>query len=319
MKNKWALVLVVGLIVAALSACGPSDAPEPEEQEQQEQLGGQEQQEQQGQQDQQDQQIALDTMVAATMQALATQNAQPAADQPQDTGAAPPAAPTDTLPPTETYTPVPSLTATPTNTLVPSVTATLSDEDPRQSLGGPDFVDTFDQKYYWNEYSTSNYKTEIKSGKLFFTMFEPQFSSSWFLSSPEIEDYYLEVTAKTGDVCEGKDRYGLIFRAPDPNAGYIFTISCDGNYRLASWEKNEWKDLINWQEDDAIHTGPNQTNRIGVWVDGKVIKLYVNGVLIDDFEDNQLGGEAKYGLVLASAESDDFLVTFDDLMYWELP
>ena len=88
------------------------------------------------------------------------------------------------------------------------------------------------------------------------------------MASPKISNFYLEIQGTSGDSCQGKDRYGLIFRAPDPNQGYLFGISCDGFYRLRAWDGEKFSGLISWRQSEYIHTGPNQTNRIGVYGKG---------------------------------------------------
>ena len=172
---------------------------------------------------------------------------------------------------------VPTDTIAPTDTLAPTSTPTSVPGDPKLSLGNPDYTDTFDQTYNWYPYDSSTTKAEIKNGKFFYTMKGTKSSSEWTLSWPEIKDFYLEVTAKTPDTCDGKDRYGLLFRAPDPSQGYLFYVSCDGQYRLALWDGSNFDILVDWTVANVINKGPNETNRLGVWAEGKKITLYING------------------------------------------
>jgi hypothetical protein len=77
--------------------------------------------------------------------------------------------------------------------------------------------------------------------------------------------------------------------------------------------------LLNWTYSDAIHKGPNATNRIGVLADGNELSLFANGVLltqnpIQDFAYAQ----GIYG-IFASADETPFLkVLFDNFAVWVL-
>ena len=47
---------------------------------------------------------------------------------------------------------------------------------------------------------------------------------TWSLSWEELTNFYLEITGTFGDDCSGKDRYGMIFRAPDTSEGYLISV-----------------------------------------------------------------------------------------------
>ena len=50
---------------------------------------------------------------------------------------------------------------------------------------------------------------------------------------------------------------------------------------------------------------------------GNNISLYVNGKFLATIEDNTYLNEGLFGFALASANTPEFTVIFDDLMYWE--
>ena len=242
--------------------------------------------------------LALETMVAQTLTAGAVQQASPTQTPP---------------PPTSTFTP----TVTQTSTAIP--TPTFAPGDPATTLGEPNFREEFNTETNWSPYETSNSRAEISGGKFIFTKKVLELGTRWTVSWPTIEDYYIEVSAQTPNICAGTDRYGIIFRAPDPSSGYIFTLTCDGRYRLWSWDGSDTVILVDWTSHSAINAGGNQINRLGVWVVGNTIKLYANGVELTTLTDNQFIGEYRYGLAIGSGETEPFTVIFDNLMYWELP
>lgn len=303
-KNKrYSLMLVLLVLLAATLACGltggeENQPPIPEETN--------------------PSQGELETMVAATMQFLAQQStATQAAAGPQEE--APPSG--EPAVPLFTFTPTVTATLTPeaTNTLQPTFTPTLRANDPKVGLGSSDWHDNFTDGANWSLYSGDSDKVEIVDGRLWFTMFEPLDYSIWTISWLETKNFYLEVAAQTPSNCSGRDRYGLIFRSPDPNQGYIFSVSCDGEYRLSSWDGKDWEDIIEWDDHNAILAGPGQINRLGVMVEDKKISLYVNSYFLEAINDDTFPKSGRFGLMIASANTNDFVIAFDDMVYWELP
>ncbi|TAK11650.1 MAG: hypothetical protein EPO32_11510 [Anaerolineae bacterium] len=222
--------------------------------------------------------------------------------------------PTATLPPTQTATPGPSDTPAP----VATATATFAPEDPRTGLGEPHWRDGFINADNWTLYDNDQSRTEVLSGAFAYTMKQPQEPSNWTITRPEIQNFYLETTATTPGECSGKDRYGLFFRAPDENHGFLFGFSCDGMFRLAKWDSENFEVLIDWTPHDAIRAGANQTNRVGVWLEGDHFRLYANGILLAEFDDAQFNGSNQFGFHIGSENTAEFTVLFDELVYWEL-
>ncbi|MEK6256336.1 MAG: hypothetical protein N2C13_03340 [Chloroflexota bacterium] len=231
---------------------------------------------------------------------------------------------TDVPPGEEPATDIPA-TAAPSNTPEPTATntleptATFTADDPAVTLGNPDFNDPFNNANNWSLYDAAGSKVEIKDGQFVFTKKTIQYGSQWTVSWPKIEDYYLQVTARTSGTCSGFDRYGLIFRAPEPNAGLLFMVSCNGSYRLAKWNGSDMTFIVDWTHSSDINAGPNQTNRIGVLVQGSTIKLFANGNELTSVVDIDYVGEYRFGLLAGAADSEPFVVKFDDLAYWLLP
>ncbi len=262
----------------------------------------------------------LETMVAQTV-AAASANQPPTATQqsvvlPTDE---PPTqeVPTQELPsdtPTETPTETPTQTPEPENTPVVGI-ADLK-------LGSPDDTMDFDSAYPFFTYSAANDEAKVQDGKYLFTIEDPISYSIWVFSDLTPKNFYFEVSIQMPDACAGKDRAGLIFGTPTDSyeEGYLFQISCDGNYRLTAYDGSDTTTLAKWTESNAIKEGPGKTNRIGVHVDGKNITLYINGTKMETVKDTMYtGSKGKLGFSIGVEDTPNFTVKFDDGAYWKLP
>ncbi len=243
------------------------------------------------------------------------------AASPEPTAAASPV-PTDTpIPPaTATALPSPSPTTTPALTATPGATPTLAAADPRDTLGEPAFQDTFTTAQNWALYEDDNVGFTLQDGKLRMQAFDPDFWEGWLLSWPVVSDFYLEMRATTGD-CNGPDRYGLMARATSSDkgwVGYLFGVTCNGNYALRSWEGDSFRKIIDWTPSSLIRTGPSQTNRLGLWAEGDNLRLYINGTLVAEVQD-QGHEQGKFGLFIGSGQTQDMTVWVEEVAYWTLP
>jgi len=271
------------------------------------------------------------TAAAETIIAQLTQVAQTLTPS-QAPGGETPGAPETTAPPGDTATLSPTLTEalpTPTETLTPSpspspsptFTPTLPSTDPRASLGAPTLLDTFNNDALWALYEDDHVSFEIDDSRLTMTAFNPEFWEGFMLAPPDIGDFYLEMTATTRN-CSGGDRYGLMARSSrvgqEPYRGYNFSFTCDGRFSLRVWDGKQFTSVTEWTASDAIRSGSNATNRLGIWMEGERIVMYANGNLLKEVNDDtyQVG---KFGVVIGSANTSNFTVDVDEIAYWDLP
>ena len=183
----------------------------------------------------------------------------------------------------------------------------------------PTVRDTMDSTARW--YLVDNAQAQFAPGAGVLTLraLQAGTSDTWGLSSyPALGDAYLEGVFKTGASCAGKDRYGLIVRAPQPSQGVVVTFSCDGAYRAYLWDGAHYHGLREWTPAGAIHAGPHQTNRLGVWMKGDTIKIYANRILVGVVHESQYlqGG---FGLVVGAEQTPGFSVDVDEVDYWTSP
>jgi hypothetical protein len=132
-------------------------------------------------------------------------------------------------------------TATPTSVLPP--TATLDPSDPKSGLGEPTWSGVFDGSQVWYAYKDEH--VDFKD---------------------QDEKYYVEMTATFG-ACAEKDRWGLILSpVTDASRGYLFGVSCAGNYILWEWDGSKMVAISDWASSTNILGGARQTNTLGIKV-----------------------------------------------------
>ncbi len=186
------------------------------------------------------------------------------------------------------------------------------------NLGAATWTDNFANTDNWFLLNTANTKWTAGDGKLVMTSIKPGNSEEWGLSDqPSLNDYYLQATFIVGSACSGLDKYGLLARAPSPDSGYVFEFSCDGHYRLYTWDGEHYNALQEWTNSASIVTGPNQTNVMGIYMKGTDIRLYANGHKIAEFTDSTYD-HGQFGLAIGSVNTNNFTVNVDQVAYWDL-
>lgn len=185
------------------------------------------------------------------------------------------------------------------------------------NLGAATWTDNLDNANNWYLLDTSKTKFTEGDGKLVMTSINPGGGEEWGISDqPSMQDYYLQATFITGGSCSGFDKYGLLARAPDPDQGYVFEFSCDGHYRLYTWDGQNYNALQEWRTSSSILAGTNQTNVMGMYMKGTTLRLYANGHKIAEFTDSMFD-HGQFGLVIGSVNTQNFTVSVDQIAYWE--
>jgi len=221
-----------------------------------------------------------------------------------------------------TKTPDPAVpTLTPTITLTPTVTptATLDPEDPVSFLGDPWFRDKFvnGSNFFLYDEPQSSYR--VDNNQMILVAKKANNFETWSLASGSMYNFYLETTGTFGDECSGKDRYGLIFRAPDTSEGYLISISCDGSFRLSTWEnkKEEYTSIKPWTTSEYINTGPSGENRLGIKTNGSTLTGFINGHQVFEINDSTFG-QGRFGVLVAATNTPGFTVYISEVVYWKL-
>jgi uncharacterized lipoprotein YbaY/uncharacterized protein YraI len=202
------------------------------------------------------------------------------------------------------------IVVTPVSTSMPS--------NPANLLGKPDGMDTFDNANNWSLFDAKCFKSEIKDGKYVMTSKGVEGAACWEVSWPKVRDFYVEVTIEMPESCNAKDRFGLFFRAPDTTRGYLYGLSCEGEYSMTMWDGQGTSVIVEADTNPAIATGEGVSNRIGVLASADNYYLYVNGQYLDQGKDSTFIDDGQLGFFVRAATNQGFTVRFDDLAIWLL-
>lgn len=220
-----------------------------------------------------------------------------------------------------TATPQPPTATPPAATVTPSPSAApvLNQDDPRAALGDPDYRDTFSKASLWgleDPYDDGHTRVEIQGNQLVLTSLKAEGWMGWRTTFTDPGDAYIEGVFTTGP-CSGGDQYGLVFRSTDETAGF-FGVTCDGRYSLTYFDGSQFTRLLTWQETPAINTGPNQTNRLGAWLDGSSVRLYANGILLTETTVDAIQSKGNYGAFISGINTPQFTVNLTEIAHWDL-
>ena len=203
----------------------------------------------------------------------------------------------------------PSPVATPPTTI---------EGDPALVLGPPSGVENFDNSNNWTTFDSACFSSQITGGQFVMTAKGvPQFSC-WEVSWPKLDNFYIETSQIMPQTCDPQDRFGLLFRAPDNNRGYLYGFSCAGDYSLTIWDGQTTTTLVQPTQSAAIFKTPGAMNRMGLLAFGEDISLYVNGVYLETVVDYTFLDAGKIGYFVRAATESPFTVSYDQLRVWAL-
>lgn len=227
---------------------------------------------------------------------------------------------------TETEEPLPDLDITPSEAELELITFTPSDSEGEeitetpvpeetQDRGEPDYADTFENGDAWYLGKDQWVDLKVSSGNLVMIGLTP--TSGWRLTKQTLRNGYIELTGKMAE-CAGTDSFGLMYRVPNmvtATSGYLFGITCDGKVSLRKWDGEKMYSLIAWKSSDAIKTGSNQTNKLGIELAGSQMSIYVNDTLIGTARDGDYT-QGGVGVYISAKETDNLTALMDDLSIW---
>ncbi|MDO9545303.1 MAG: hypothetical protein Q7J07_00955 [Pelolinea sp.] len=196
-------------------------------------------------------------------------------------------------------------------------------DDPKKDLGAPTWSDDLSTGKYWSLESgdivIDTTTLSVNNGKLTASAAVTGKGTNWWLTYLTFQDAYLEAAFDVGK-CTSDDQYGLVFRAPDYESGvaYYFHVTCDGHYDVRRWSNSGATMLLGMSSSERINTGAEQTNTLGVWVKGPIIRLYVNDFLIEELNDSALANTGHFGLFINARQTPGFSVSMDEISYWVL-
>ena len=190
--------------------------------------------------------------------------------------------------------------------------------DPASVLGPPDGVENFDNANNWTNFDSACFKSEITGGQFVMTAKGIQGAACWEVSWPDLGNFYIETTLQMPATCNPQDRFGLFFRAPDLNRGYLYGYNCAGQYSLTIWDGQNTTVLVQPTDSAAILKTPGAVNRMGLLAFGEDISLYANGVFLQTVSDFTYLNPGKFGYFVRAATDQPFTVSYDQMRIWSL-
>ena len=123
----------------------------------------------------------------------------------------------------------------------------LTGTDPGVSLidehfSGSDGWDQFDNEYARGAIENGHYSLTVKRENLW----------SWVLHGPRGASFYYQGTITVAD-CRHGDNYGLLFRAKSDGSFILFSVACDGKYRLVRAIKGSFEAIIPWTDSTNVN------------------------------------------------------------------
>ena len=215
--------------------------------------------------------------------------------------------PTSTIvwfPPTYTPTALPTRAATPT-------------QDYHPGIGALVFSDSFDQPDYWNTASSDQASAVITRNRLILSIQAPgPLVIKSLRSEPLLGDFYAEAMAGIS-LCSGKDQYGMLFRASSMQDYYRIILNCEGQTRLERVRAGVNYPLSEWLNSSDVPLGAPAQVKLGVWVAGREMRVFLNDHLHFVQSDPVFPGGTVGFFVFAGSQSP-VTVSFSDLLVYSV-
>lgn len=130
-----------------------------------------------------------------------------------------------------------------------------------------------------------------------------------------LTDYYAEISAQPS-LCKGEDSYGVLIRA---NGGsyYRFALACNGSVRGERITNSVRLALQKSIPSGDVPPGAPGNVRIGVWVLGNEMRLFLNGRYQFSISDPSFP-IGTIGVFVRSAGETPVVVSFSDLVIREV-
>lgn len=221
---------------------------------------------------------------------------------------------TATLPPTETVIPTPTETAmptpTPTETPTPTPTETAPPSPTPSPVAEPGTLAQsydFSSNQGWASLQGTGWSVGAEAGSYRITA-SPGAGNIWsYRTWGGGADFLVGV-----DVQVEGGAAGLVTHFVDGNNYLAFLVNPqEQHYRLEQWQGGQPQVLAEG-EHPGVESGAEAVNRLAAWLEGRRVRLFVNGTLVADESLEYQQPAAKYGLV-ARAATAQAEALFDNL------
>lgn len=230
---------------------------------------------------------------------------------PVDTATPPP--PTATLTPTATIDWFP---ATETPTLRPTQSPTPT-PDLKPGIGSMTYADDFSEPGKWLNYQIPNSNVSVMNGDATLRLDQSRGVIYTFRAEPLLADFYAEIDASPS-YCGPEDEYGLMIRVTGLRRDhYRVGLNCAGQavaYRVINDGNLQ---IVKPIDHPLIPDTFPSTVRMGVWIQGRTLRFFINDVFIYEVVDAVIL-RGSVGVFARANSADPMLVNFSDLNVYEL-
>ncbi|MCE5257709.1 MAG: hypothetical protein LLG44_01435 [Chloroflexi bacterium] len=210
-------------------------------------------------------------------------------------------------------------TNTPKPTAKPTVQRTKKPTETEQvgsdylPVGETILVEDFQPDSQFPETDNDEYELALVDGAYAITIYEPDLIV-WGSADLSLSDFAAEVTGVRVSGPENGD-YGFIFRYQDADNFYVFKVADNGAYSVHVLVDDEWSDIIDWQDSDAINL--NGSNVLAIAAVGNQFTFYINGVEVDSAIDDTFA-DGDIALFGSTYDEGNLKVQYTDLKVWDI-
>lgn len=159
-------------------------------------------------------------------------------------------------------------------------------------------------------------ETEIVGRELSVHIIDPNWMGWALLNENPSTEFLVEVdVTQTEGAPNGM--LGVLFHFIDDANFDFFAVSSDGHWTFWRLEGNQWEQVQGWTPTDALATGLDETNRLGVLVQDGIVTLLINDEAVAEFDDDT-SEPGNVALGVGTLAEGEITVLFDNLDLWSL-
>jgi hypothetical protein len=226
------------------------------------------------------------------------------------------------MPPTATATQTPTSTATiiwfpATATFTPAPTIFMTPTpDLRPPLGKVLLEDPFTDKTQWLIGRSGVGSMAYGKSEFTLAVSTSRGTLATLRKRPMLADFYLQVEALPS-LCLNEDSYGLLLRASSVQDAYRLLVTCSGKLRLERVKGGRVLPLQDWIQSGQIFPGGMMRTRLGVWVQGQDMHVFIDDVYQFSTRDT-VWDTGALGLFARSAGDTPLTVSYSNLVVYQV-
>ena len=207
------------------------------------------------------------------------------------------------FPPKPTYTPQPTLFLDPTL-------------EPRPAVGDVLLRDDFSDQNGWTLAQTAAGSIASGSGELTLAIKDAKGSLLSLRETPQLANFYLEIDMQPS-LCRGSDAFGLLLRAASGEDYYRVLANCTGQLRVELVKGSRGSVLHDWVASGQIPPGGLLRTRLGVWIAGGEMRIFVNDVYQFNVRDKSYTA-GSLGVFARAAGDSPLTINFSNLVVYSV-